>query len=53
MGGCTALAACMAAVAGGYRKGLVSAGWPVLLLSCTNGCRKCSFHLVGTPFLAY
>ena len=43
----------MAAVAAGYRKGLVSAGWPVLLLSCTNGHRKWSFHLVGTPFLAY
>ena len=24
-----------------------------LLLSCTNGRRKRSFHLVGTPFLAY
>ena len=24
-----------------------------LLLSCTNGRRKRSFHLVGAPFLAY
>ena len=38
----------MAAVAGGYRKDLVSAGWPVLLPSCTNKRRKQSFHLVGT-----
>ena len=30
----------MAAVAAGYKKGLVSAGWPALLLSCTNGRRK-------------
>ena len=30
----------MAAVAAGYRKGLVSAGWPTLLLSCANGRRK-------------
>ena len=51
--GSTALADCMAAVAAGYRKGLVSSGWPALLLSCTNRRRKRSFHLVGTPFLAY
>ena len=37
----------MAVVAAGYRKGLVSAGWPVLLFSCTNKCRKRSFHLIG------
>ena len=43
---------CMAAVAAGYRMGLVSAGWPVLPLSCANGRRKRSFHLVGAPFLA-
>ena len=36
----------MAAVAAGYRMGLIGAGWPVLLLSCTNGHRKRSFHLV-------
>ena len=44
----------MTAVAAGYRKGLVSAGWPALL-SCTNERRKWSFHLVdlGTPFLAF
>ena len=42
----------MAAVAAGYRMGLVSAAWPVLLLSCTNECRKRFFHLVGAPFLA-
>ena len=38
---------CMAAVAGGYRKGLVSAEWPVLLLSCMKECGKWSFHLVS------
>ena len=43
----------MVAVAAGYRKGQVSTGWPALLLSCTNGRRKRSFHLVGAPFLAY
>ena len=37
-------------VAVGYRKGLVSARWPILLLSCTNGHRKWSFHLVGAQF---
>ena len=42
----------MAAVAAGHRMGLVSAGWPALLLSCANGCRKQHFHLVGAPFLA-
>ena len=42
---------CMAAVAAGYRKGLVSAGWPVLLVSCTNRCRKRCFNLVRTLFL--
>ena len=41
-----------AAVVAGYRKGLVSAGWPVLL-SFTNKRRKWSFHFVGTPFLAF
>ena len=45
---------CMAAVAAGYRKGLVSAGWPNLLFSCANGRKKKrSFHLVGAPFLAF
>ena len=43
----------MAAVAAGYRKGLVSTGWPILLLSCTNERRKRCFHLVWTPFLAF
>ena len=28
----------------------VLAAWALFLLSCTNGCRKPSFHLVGTPF---
>ena len=37
----------MAAVAAGYRMGLVSTGWPALLLSCANGRRKRYFHLVG------
>ena len=36
-----------------YRKGLVSTGLLVLLLSCTNKRREWSFHLVGTPFLAF
>ena len=31
---------------------VVNAGWAICLLSCTNGCRKRSLHLVGTPFLA-
>ena len=44
---------CMVAVAAGYRMGLVSAGWLVLLLSCTNERRKRSFHFVGAPFLAF
>ena len=44
---------CMAAVAAGYGKGLVSAGCPAPPLSCTNEHRKPSFHLVGTPFLFF
>ena len=28
------------------------ARWATFLLSCTNGRRRGSFHLVGTPFLA-
>ena len=43
----------MAAVAAGYRKGLVSAGCPAPPLSCTNEHRKRSFHLVGTLFLFF
>ena len=43
----------MVSVAAGCRKAMVSAGWAVCLLSCTNGGRKHSFHLVGTPFLAF
>ena len=27
-----------------------SPGWAICLLSCTNGHRKHSFHLVGPPF---
>ena len=38
---------CLAAVIAGYRKGLVSAGWPIRLVSCANGCTKHSFHLSG------
>ena len=48
VGGCTALpdsAQCMVAVAAAYWKALVSDGWAICLLSCTNGHRKCSFHL--------
>ena len=40
----------MAAIAAGYRKVLISARWAIFLLSCTNECRKRSFHLVETPF---
>ena len=40
----------MVAVAAGYRKGLVSIEWPILLLSCTNEHGKWSFNLVGAPF---
>ena len=43
----------MAAALAGYRKGLVSAGWPDFLPYCTSERRKWSFHLVGTPFLAF
>ena len=43
---------CIVAVAAACRKALVNAGWTICLPSCTNGCRKCSFHLVETPFLA-
>ena len=55
MGGYTTLPdrAWRLAVAAGYRKGLVSAVWPILLLSCANGHRKRSFHFVGAPFLAF
>ena len=34
-------------------EGQISTGWPAFLLSCTNGRRKRSLHLVGAPFLAY
>ena len=44
---------CMAAVAAACRKALVNAGWAFCLPSCTNRGRKCSFHLVGTPFQAF
>ena len=43
----------MAAVAAGYTKGMVSAGLPAPLVSCTNERRKRSFHLVGAPFSAF
>ena len=43
----------MAAVAAGYRIGLVSTGWSAPLLPCTNKRRKQSFQLVGAPFLAF
>ena len=36
---------CMAAVAAGYRMGLVSAGWPLLLLSCATGVENGTFTL--------
>ena len=41
----------MMAVVAASRKALVNDRWAICLLSCTNGCRKRSFHLVGTPFL--
>ena len=48
MGGSTTLPdKCMVAVAAACRKTLVNDGWAICLLSSTNGCRKCSFHLVG------
>ena len=50
VGGYTALGD--SAFAAGYRKGLVSTGWPVLLLSCTIRGRKQSFHLVGTLLIS-
>ena len=43
----------MAAVAAGCRNALVSAGWAICLLYCTNGRRKRSLHLVVTPFLVF
>ena len=44
---------CMAAVVAACTKALVNAGWAICLPSCTNGHRKCSFHLARTPFLAF
>ena len=52
VGGSTALPDCMVVVAAACRKALVNDGWAICLLPCTNGCRKRSLHLVGTPFLA-
>ena len=43
----------MAAVAAGCRKALVNARWATVLLSCTNGSKNYSFHLVGAPFLTF
>ena len=48
----------MAAAAAGYRKGLVSAGWPVLVLSCVSladsawqlGIEK-AWSVLNGPFL--
>ena len=42
----------MVGVAAACRKALVNDRWAICLLFCTNGCRKHSFYLVGTPFLA-
>ena len=36
----------MAAVAAASRKTLVNAGWAIGPFSCTNGRRKCFFHLI-------
>ena len=43
----------MVVIAVGCRKALVNARWAILPLSCTNGPRKRSFHLVGAPFLTF
>ena len=40
----------MVAVAAGYRKGLVSTGWPILLLSCTNKHREWPVYNSDTLF---
>ena len=42
----------MAASGLSYRKPLVSTGWAISLLLCTNGLRKRSSGHVGPPFLA-
>ena len=41
----------MVAVTACKSKVLVNATWATPLLSCTNGPRKHSFHLVGAPIL--
>ena len=43
----------LATVAAGCAKALVNAMWAIVLLSCTNGPRKHSFHIVGAPFLTF
>ena len=42
---------CMVVVVAGCRKALVGTGQAISLLCCTNRCRECSSHFVGTPFL--
>ena len=41
----------MLAVVAACRKASVNDGWAICQLSCTNGHKKCFFHLVGTTFL--
>ena len=43
----------MVAVAAGCGKALFNARWAIVLLSCTNGPRKHSFHIVEAPFLTF
>ena len=53
VGGCTALAdSAWRLLQLAKKKGLVSAGCPILPPPCANGRRKRPFHLVGVPFLA-
>ena len=45
---------CKAALAAAcIKKAKVNAGWAICLLSFTKEHRKHSFHIVGTPFLAF
>ena len=51
VGRCTALAGQRLQLP--VEKSWVNARFAIFLLSCTKWCRKCSFHLVGTLFLAF
>ena len=43
----------VAAIVLDYRKVLVSTGWAISFLLCTDRIGKCSSHLVETPLLAW